>query len=156
MGENFKIKTLKNFKTAEIRSFSYLCTLFKDYVYYEQRIRQLETENGDLKMTLVELEREKCETKITLKEQNKQDHKNRETKLVKLKKNEQRFKKHIEELCNKVTELKNSLLELKDEARQLKSDRGKFFIVLTPVARRLDKMVILDNSFTFRSLQSRI
>ena len=44
----------------------------KDYVYYEQRIRQLESENNELRTTLVEVEREKCETKVTLKEQNKQ------------------------------------------------------------------------------------
>ena len=96
----------------------------KDYVFYEQRIRQLETENKELKATLVEVEKERCSTKFTLKEQNKQEYASREAKMIKLRKNEQRSRKHVDELCVKLSELKAKLTESKDEARQFSSDRG--------------------------------
>ena len=96
----------------------------KDYVFYEQRIRQLETENTELKAALVEVERERCTTKFTLKEQNKQEYASREAKMIKLRKNEQRFRKHVDELCVKLSEMKTKLSESKDEARQFKSDKG--------------------------------
>ena len=41
-----------------------------------------------------------------------------------MKKNEQRLKKHVDDLCAKLSEIKIKLEETRDETRQLQTDKG--------------------------------
>ena len=44
--------------------------------------------------------------------------------MLKMRKNEQRLKKHVDDLCAKLSEMKTKLEESRDEARQLQTDKG--------------------------------
>ena len=44
--------------------------------------------------------------------------------MLKMRKNEHRLKKHVDDLCVKLSEMKVKLEETRDEARQLQNDRG--------------------------------
>ena len=44
--------------------------------------------------------------------------------MLKMRKNEHRLKKHVDDLCAKLSEMKVKLEETRDEARQLQNDRG--------------------------------
>ena len=44
--------------------------------------------------------------------------------MLKIRKNEHRLKKHVDDLCAKLSEMKVKLEETRDEARQLQNDRG--------------------------------
>ena len=58
--------------------------------------------------------------------------------MLKMRKNEHRLKKHVDDLCAKLSEMKIKLEETRDEARQLQNDRG------LRIKKSLDLKVSID------------